>query len=212
MTNGTVSQPPWSERRSVVIVLVIFLFPAGLFLLWRSRAFSPAGKWAVFLCFVLALIAIGALAPKPPAARVPTPEVSGASTVTAATQPKATNTKGGLTEQDYTDAASAPDDLMNVIRPLVEPDKKLYKWCGILEHADVSKELRQLILVLGDRRRRFASFDQNEARIVKAFRGGELRIGASICVAGRYVANLPYTTVGGTQETMPALAGILIFV
>ncbi len=108
-------------------------------------------------------------------------------------------------ERIYAEANKAPDDYTNVIRPLVEPNKKLYRWCGILERADKDETLSSYLITLGDRRTRFMVFAGKEARTMLAF-SGELRIGGQICAAGYYSAN---AQLGG--KTVPVLAATVIY-
>lgn len=110
-----------------------------------------------------------------------------------------------LDEQVYADAAKASEDYTNVIRPLVEPDNKLYRWCGILERADKDEAFSSYLIAMGDRKTRFLAFAGKEARTMKAF-SGELRIGGSICIAGSYSGN---HELGG--KSVPILAAVIIY-
>lgn len=195
-----------ANQRWLVIALVVLFFPVGFYLLWKSTAFTSRGKWVTVGVFLAAIVALGATAPK----QVPTPvaqsrpEQAKQEAAVQAAAPKL------LPDSVFAEAERASEDYTNLIHPLVEADKQLYKWCGILEQADVDSTLRSLIVVLGDKKHRFLSVDGNEARKFDAF-GGQLRIGGSVCVAGRYIGNQKYTTVIGSQETMPVLSAIVIY-
>ena len=56
---------PWYEKKGLLILLLVFLWPVGVFGMWRSTAFQQRTKFVVSALFVLLTIAI-VNAPPPP--------------------------------------------------------------------------------------------------------------------------------------------------
>lgn len=92
-------------------------------------------------------------------------------------------------------------DTMNMIRPLVNADKEMYRWCGTLKEADMNDPKADSFV--------FKQVDYYFAGIASnkdTARGLPLRVGGFVCVTGVYINNLPYETVMGEKRVMPLLA------
>lgn len=101
------------------------------------------------------------------------------------------------------DNASA--DGTNIFRPLLKPDMKVYRWCGLLEQATPlgageSDFTFGYVVKVGNYR--FAATSSQDA--------DDLRIGGLICVTGRYVGNMELETVIGAHHTTPLLAALRV--
>lgn len=59
------SKPPWYDRKFTVIILIIIIFPVGLYGLWKSKVFSQKGKIA-WTIGILAMVIIGNINQQPP--------------------------------------------------------------------------------------------------------------------------------------------------
>lgn len=55
----------WFDSKPLVVLLLVFFFPAGLYALWKNREFSVRTKWAVSGVFVALLLARGLLVDRP---------------------------------------------------------------------------------------------------------------------------------------------------
>lgn len=109
-------------------------------------------------------------------------------------------------EVDYADTNPT-----NIFRPLVKADMRMYKWCGILEQTDqgtddTGKPYNTYVVQLGNGRYRFSALASSVAEVDAS----QLRIDGFICITGRYIANMPYETVGGANGQMPMLTAFRV--
>ncbi|WP_298854159.1 hypothetical protein [uncultured Aquimonas sp.] len=94
------------------------------------------------------------------------------------------------------------ENLNSVLRPLVEADMKVYRWCGLLEQANLDDPKNAVFVVaLGNPQFKFYAVSFKEEN----WRGQPIRIGGHICVTGRYFTNIEAETVLGVRKTLPAL-------
>jgi hypothetical protein len=98
-------------------------------------------------------------------------------------------------------------DVSNVIRPLIQADMKMYRWCGILEQVNVDDPKNAVfVIALGSREYKFYAISGREEQ----WKSLSLRIGGPMCVIGRYVSNSEARTVLGVPRTLPVLTAFQI--
>lgn len=97
-------------------------------------------------------------------------------------------------------------DYTNALRPLVEPDMKLYRWMGVLERMDKQGKSTTYVVALGDPQFKFGVVAGDLAEVDVS----GLRIGGQIVITGRYISNFDYVTVLGVPKTAPLLAALKI--
>lgn len=96
--------------------------------------------------------------------------------------------------------------LTNVLRPLVQPDMKMYRWCGKLERAELDNPKAQALLVsIGNEQYQHgfiaASFGKFDIRTEFP----TLRLNSGICVTGRYLGNQESASAAGKTIAVPVL-------
>jgi hypothetical protein len=96
--------------------------------------------------------------------------------------------------------------LTNVLRPLVQPDMKMYRWCGKLERAELDNPKAQALLVsIGNEQYQHgfiaASFGKFDIRTEFP----SLRLNSGVCVTGRYLGNQESSTATGKTIAVPVL-------
>ena len=110
-------------------------------------------------------------------------------------------------EEAEAEIDSPDSDLSNVFRPLIQPDMKMYRWCGILEQANFEDPKNAVFLVaLGSREYKFYAISSREEQ----WSNLPIRIGGQFCVVGRYAFNSDARTVLGVPRTLPGLAAFRI--
>lgn len=45
--------PPWSDVKPVVVLMLLVVWPLGLYMLWKSNAFGAAAKWLITAGYVV---------------------------------------------------------------------------------------------------------------------------------------------------------------
>jgi hypothetical protein len=109
-------------------------------------------------------------------------------------------------EEEFQAALDFPStDIINVIRPPIEADGKAYRWCGLLEQANMN-DMRSAAGGIGS----IFTVKMNDhyfsaVAVKEITKGVQLRIGGAICVTGVYSLNMPYETLGGRKKIMPLL-------
>ena len=51
------SEKKWYQKPTAVVLLLIFFFPVGLYLMWKHEVWSKTSRWVVSGVFALAVIA-----------------------------------------------------------------------------------------------------------------------------------------------------------
>lgn len=111
-----------------------------------------------------------------------------------------------IAEEAAFEADNPNTSMANVIRPLVQADMKMYRWCGTLAQAELDNPKAQMLLVsVGNDQypRGFIAASFGKYDIRSEF--PSLRLNAGICATGRYFGNQESTTASGKTITVPVL-------
>lgn len=93
----------------------------------------------------------------------------------------------------------------NIFQPMVQPDMKMYRWCGKLERAELDDpKIQTLLLGTGNDRYWFVAASFGKFDILSEF--PSLRLNTRICVTGRYLGNQEMKANSGGVQTVPVLS------
>ena len=49
----------WSKNRKLVIVFLIFIYPFGVYLMWKGSQFNRDLRWMITLFLLISLVVLG---------------------------------------------------------------------------------------------------------------------------------------------------------
>jgi FtsH-binding integral membrane protein len=58
---NTETKKNWYENKNIVIALLVFFFPVGLYGMWKNKEFSDKSKWIISACFGVLIVVGGIL-------------------------------------------------------------------------------------------------------------------------------------------------------